>query len=150
MEGLERLASKRDYATARLTIIWLWQSAQVIQAVTRDIQADLEAGLPEIKQTLSQYERERAMLSDARGLDEGWRNEKLAMLDLIAPIKTDCRAQRRCGCRLPFYARAGRAAELAPLRPYCVAGEPICLRSPKPTVQDRSPSRSKSILPTML
>ena len=62
VEGLEQLAAKRDYATARLTIIWLWQSAQVTQALTQDVQADLEAELPEIKQNLSLYERERAML----------------------------------------------------------------------------------------
>lgn len=88
VENLELLAAKRDYATARLTIIWLWLWAQVTQVVTQDIQADLEAGLPEIKQTLSQYERERAMLNDARGVEEGWRNEKLAVLgDLIEKSK---------------------------------------------------------------
>jgi hypothetical protein len=81
VENLERLAAKRDYATARLTIVWLWLWAEVTQAVTQDSLADLEAELPEIKQNLSQYERERAMLSDARGVDETWRNEKLAVLD---------------------------------------------------------------------
>jgi hypothetical protein len=88
VEGLEQLAAKRDYATARLTIIWLWQSAQVTQALTQDVQADLEAELPEIKQNLSLYERERAMLSDARGVDETWRNERLAVLnDMIEKSK---------------------------------------------------------------
>jgi hypothetical protein len=81
VENLERLAAQRDYATARLTIIWLWLWAEVTQAVTQDSLADLEAELPEIKQNLSQYERERAMVSDARGVDETWRNEKLAVLD---------------------------------------------------------------------
>ena len=88
VEGLEQLAAQRDYATARLTIIWLWQSAQVTQALTQDIQADLEAELPEIKQNLSQHERERTMLSDARGVDKPWRNEKLALLgDMIEKSK---------------------------------------------------------------
>jgi len=88
VQGLEQLAAKRDYATSRLTIIWLWQSAQVTQALTQDIHADLEAELPEIKRNLSLYERERAMLSDACGVDETWRNERLAVLnDMIAKSK---------------------------------------------------------------
>jgi hypothetical protein len=81
VESLERLGTERDYATARLTIIWLWNWAQVTHALTQDVHADLVAELPGLERTLSQYERERAMLVAARGLDEQWRNDKLAALD---------------------------------------------------------------------
>jgi hypothetical protein len=55
VENLERLAANRDYPTARLTLIWLWQCDEVIQAVNEDSKSDLEAELPKIKQTLSLF-----------------------------------------------------------------------------------------------
>jgi hypothetical protein len=95
VENLERLAANREYPTARLTLIWLWQWNEVTQALTEDSKADLEAELPEIQHTLSLFERERAMISDARGVDEAWKNEKLASLDDM--IKKNRRALEAIG-----------------------------------------------------
>jgi hypothetical protein len=81
VHSLKRLAAERDYATARLTIIWLWQSAQVTYALNQDSRADLVAELPRIQESFTRYQRERSMLVDAHGVDQSWKSEKLVALD---------------------------------------------------------------------
>ena len=88
MESLERRPTERNYATARLAIICRWGSAQVTHALNQDIHADFVAELPGIERTLTQYARERAMLSDALGVEEQWRSEKLGYAR-----RPDCEAQ---------------------------------------------------------